>query len=78
MSIATLSDAVLRRLVPTVKAGACLAPEPCGPCGNFTGPYCYGGRMALLSYYNKKTDCYGRCTTTARTLCAVRYTGGPC
>jgi hypothetical protein len=78
MSIGALADAVVRRLVPQVRAGACLAPEPCGPCGPGTGPYCYGGRMAILYYTAKVTNCSGVCAINKRTLCKVVYTGGPC
>jgi hypothetical protein len=78
MSIATLSDAVLRRLVPHMDAGACLAPEPCGGCGPYTGPYCFNGRYALLAYSPKSTDCNGNCTRNVRKLCGIKYTGCCC
>lgn len=78
MSIAEMSDAVLKRLVPKVQAGACLPSEPCGTCSQYYGPYCVGGRYALVSYYTKKTDCYGRCTLSAKITCSVRYTGCCC
>lgn len=78
MSIGTLSDAVVRRLVPKVDAGACLAPDPCDACGNWEGPRCYGGRMAIVYYTLKVNDCNGRCTINKKQVCKVTYTGGPC
>lgn len=78
MSIGTLSDRLVQRLVPKVDAGACLAPEPCGPCGPGEGPYCYNGRMAILYYTHQLTNCNGVCAINARRLCKVTYTGGPC
>jgi hypothetical protein len=78
MSIGALADALVRRVVPQTRAGACLAPEPCGPCGNATPRICWNGRVATVYYTLKVTNCQGACTINKKTVCRVVYTGGPC
>lgn len=59
MLLTRAADAVLRRIVPTVEAGACIPPEPCGCV--FRYHWCRG-EQCYASYWNATTDCYGRCT----------------
>jgi hypothetical protein len=76
MSIARMSDAVVRWLVPQTTAAACLAPEPCGTCAHPVTS-CYNGRMRTWKYTLTATDCNGQCRLSKRMLCDF-YDGRIC
>lgn len=78
MSIGTLSDRLVQRLVPKVDAGACLAPDPCDACGNPQARVCYNGRVGVMYYTLYVNDCNGRCTIYRKRMCKFTPTGGPC
>jgi hypothetical protein len=75
MSIARAADAVLRRLLPRLEAGACEAPEECSNC-LLQRAVCESRRVVRY-YYAKKTNCHGACTLWGRYCYKVR-TQEPC
>lgn len=74
MSIAALSDIVIRKFIPKVDAGACLPTEPCGSCV-FWYRGCSGSGCYSFYRWSMKTDCYGRCTLTGYIRCKAVRTG---
>lgn len=75
-SLVRAADVVLRRMVPNVRAGACV-PEygtPCGPCRR-TQQVCESGRIVDY-YHSSKLDCNGVCRATV--FCYKRRTSLPC
>ncbi|WP_163506001.1 hypothetical protein [Fodinicola acaciae] len=68
MSIAKLSDAVVRWLVPQTTAAACIAPEPCDACANPTMA-CLNGYYTPVKYTLKVNNCNGQCTIYKKQIC---------
>lgn len=74
MSVTALSEAVVKRLMARVDAGACVPPDPCGPCVYGYRACCGSG---CCNYYvtNWKYNCAGQCVVRARATCRTWRTG---
>lgn len=75
MSITKAADALLRRIVPEVRAGACVPADICGCYFHHYG--CYLGRRTAFYQY-KRYDCGGSCATWTSTVCRRVQTSYPC
>jgi hypothetical protein len=77
MSIAKLSDAVVRWLVPQTTAAACIQPDGCDTCRP-NPAVCYAGRMTTFYYTHKAYNCAGQCTLNKTQECRAPLRGRIC
>ncbi|GAA1715280.1 hypothetical protein GCM10009765_75160 [Fodinicola feengrottensis] len=77
MSLAKLSDAAVRWLLPRTTAAACRPPDPCDSCANPVR-VCYNGRMNTIKYTLKVNNCSGQCVVGKKQVCWIGDPGRIC